>query len=948
MLHTSRKAPGAGLPPRCRPLLAALLSAGLILPVQAAEPAARESAPAASAQRSYSIAAGPLAEVLNRFAAEAGIVLVFDAAQLKGLSSRGLVGRYDLAGGFRSLLAGTPFEAQPSASGGFVLRARPATAAQTDSSPPKQAEPQLPSVVVYAKPLPSVDSMDREMIRNLPAINGDITSQLKLNPNIQYSEGQLSSFTGGEIAPAEISIHGAKPYQNEMLIDGVSIANDLDPGNKITPTSPEFVPGAAQALAIDNSILCDVEVRDSNVSAEYGRFTGGVVDAKICAARKRLGGSVSVGYTSSDWTTLFVDDAKKAEFENSSSADYQPEFKKWTYKASVETRPREDWGLLLSVVRKQSDIPLNRFTTTNSGSTESHKVTQQRIQDTLVLKTDFAPAGSKHKGDVSVVYAPASSSYFIEDYRDSDYTIKSGGLNLSSRLESKYALATLSQQLSYSQTEQSRRSDADTYRNWRWSSDKNWGDATSGTNPTSGEGAWGDVDQRVQTINYKFKSAFKAIETAGIKHRFTSGIELSKQHAEYERLKDQTYYYTVANLPTTGAIARCQRSDGSYDTAACSATPTLRQGVGQYFRNQMIYHAGSFDVDAQSWAAYLEDESSWRNFILRGGLRLDRDSLTGDTNLAPRSRFNWQLSEPLNLELGANRYYGRNLFAYAMQEKVNTLKTTQTRNGTLTWGSVTSYKPLNRLEDIKTPFDDELSAGLSYDPNWLAGTMNLRFTRRDGRDQIVKRIKTGQADCNSNQCYIYTNDGGSLTKDVTLSWSSARAFKTGPAATRVWFAFNKSDVKSNYSTYADTYSTSQANDAIIKYDGEFIRYSEMPADNYNRPWTLRIGTLSSLPAHQLTISNILRIRDGYQQMLSNGTTDYQGTTVDVYEKTALPRSIALDTVFHWSPRVYRDQQLDIKLSIENITNRKNKISVSDTYATYERGRSFALEIGYVF
>lgn len=922
-------------------VLATLLAGGSPL-VHAQAPAVQNAA------RSYAIGAGPLAEVLNRFAAEAGVVLAFDAAQVRTLRSDGLRGSFTVAAGFAAILGTADFEVQASGKDSYVLRRKPAPVRQDRPQAEADSEPRvLEETHVFAHYLPTVDQLDQQMLRTMPALNGDMTSQLKLNPNIQYDESLLSSQTAGEIAPAEISIHGAKPYQNEILLDGVSIANDIDPGNKIVTTSPEYIPGNAQALAVDSSILCEVEVKDSNVSAEYGRFTGGVVDARICSARKKFGGSVGIGYTSSDWTTLFIDDAKREEFENSSDADNQPKFKKWSYRATLETRPDPSWGVLMSVIRRQSDIPLRHFSTDNANTTESQEVTQHRIQDTLALKADYTPAGSRHKGDFSLVYAPSSNSYFIEDYRNSDYTIDAGGLNLSGRLESKYEQATLTHQLSLTRNEQSRRSDADYYRNWRWSTDKNWGDPTE-SNPTSGEGAWGNIDQKTQTLGYKFKSAFSELKFAGMRHRFSTGAEVRDQSGEYERLSETKYYLTVANLPTTGSIASCQYADGSVDSEACSATPSSGKTVGQYFRRLMTYKAGRFDLSARSYSAYVEDDASWKDFNLRLGGRVDHDSLVQGTNFSPRSSLTWQALQPLSVNVGANRYYGRNLFAYALQEKVHSLVYTQTRSGTLTWGEATQALPSNRLEDIKSPHDDELTAGLTYDSAWLGGPLALRFTHRDGKNQIVKRLVTKQSDCASSQCYIYTNDGSSLTKDITLSWSSNSALKIGPAVNRFWFALNKSDVKSSYSTYADTYSSTAYNDEVIQYDGKFMRYSEMPADNYNRPWTLRLGAMSTLPAHHLTVTNILRIRDGYRQMLQSGETEYEGTTVDVWTKETLPRSIALDTVIAWEPCLTAAQSLSVKLTIENVTNRRNRISVSDSYSTYERGRAFALEVGYSF
>ncbi|KAB8042116.1 TonB-dependent receptor [Janthinobacterium aquaticum] len=927
---------------RMRPVLAAMLAAGAILPVFAAEPAVR-----AMPAKVYALPSAPLADVLNRFAAESGVVLVFDADQLRGVQSKGLQGKYDVSSGFQALLAESKFEVVMGASGGYMLRARPAPVRDEQAALERRGSHTLSEITVEASTLPTVERLDREMIRNMPAINGDMTSQLKLNPNIQFDESALAAATGGEIAPAEISIHGAKPYQNEILVDGISISNDIDPGNKVTSTSVDQIPGASQALAIDSSILCEIDVKDSNVSAEYGRFTGGVVSATVCSARKKFGGNVSVGYTSSDWSKLYIDPARQEEFENSSSDQLQPRFRKWTYKTTVEARPSEDWGVLMNVVRRKSEIPLKRFSTENANTTTSREVTQTRQQDTLLVKADYTPAGSRHKGEVTMVYAPSSNTYFMENYRDSNYTIDSGGLNLSGKWESRYDLAKLTHQVSYSKNEQSRRSDVDYYRAWRWSDDKNWGDPTR-TNPTSGEGARGDIDQEVRTVAYKFGAAFMPFNLGSTKHRVNAGLELRRQDADYERLRDHFYYLTPSNLLTTGNSSRCMMPDGTVDTQACSTTRPLRYTAGQYFGRLMTYRAGKFDVSNNSWAAYAEDEATWRDLSLRVGVRGDRDSLAGGTNFAPRLRLGWQATDPLSLDVGANRYYGRSMFAFALQEKANTLLATQTRTSNLVWGTPVISRPLNRLEDMKSPYDDEFTVGGTYESQALAGPVSLRFTRRTGKDQVVRLVRSGQADCNGGTCYIFSNDGGSVSKDVTLSWSNSRAFKIGDVANRMWVAVNKSDVESNYATYAENYGNAMLRDDLIRYDGRIIRNSERPAENYNRPWTLRIGAMSTWPAQSLTVSNILRIRGGYEKILRNGSYVYEGASLENYEKTRLPQSNAIDTVVNWNPRVYRSQRLDVKLTIENITNQKNKMTVNDTYASYERGRTFALEIGYGF
>ena len=933
--------------PRLTPLSQALrqlsfgLSALTVLAALAPAPAWADTAAAAATRHTVQLPAGQLATTLARYAADVGVILAFDAQWLAGRQSPALSGQFTVAEGFARLLAATPYRAEPVAGQRYQLVLRPASTAEGEPAT-------LAPVVVTAPLLRTPEKLDQQMLQLLPAANGDLTSQLRINPNIQFDEAQLSSATGGEISPAEISIHGAKPYQNEMLVDGLSIANDLDPGNKIVTTNPEYIPGQAQALAYDSSQLCNARVLDNNVPAEYGRFTGGVVEAELCRARKTLGGSVSIGYTSSAWSEQIIDPRRQSAFEKSSDADNQPRYRKWTYKANVEARPSEDWGVVVSAVRRESEIPLKRFSSDNSSNVVSQEVTQTRRMDSLAIKADWSPKDSPHSGDITFSYAPSENGYFIADAKDSDYQIRSGGTALSGRLVSELGKVTLNQQLSLMQNEQSRRSDVDYYRAWRWSTAKNWGDASE-SNPTSLEGAWGDVDQTLRTVNYKLAASFDLAGDGALSHKIGTGIDLKHQTAEYERLSTTRYWLTPANLPTSGAMASCQYADGSVDTEGCSATATLAQGRGQYFRRLITYQAGGAEMEALSSAAYIDDQMRWQDWQLRLGLRADHDTLTRDLNLAPRSSLTWQAAPGLSLNAGANRYYGRSLLAYALQDQIHTLQYTQTRTtSSLVWSSPVQSKTTNRLSDIDSPYDDEATLGISWEPDWAGGPFDVRLTRRDGKQQIVKRLVTGQTECASNQCYVYTNQGSSQTRDFTLSWTGRSPWRLGNSRTSFWLAFNNSDVKSNYSSYVDTYSSDKAADEIIQYDGQFIRYSDMPADNYNRPWTLRLGAITSLPAYSLSISNLLRIRDGYQQMLQDGTTTYEGSTVDVWRKTALPRSLTLDTVVAWNPRISGSQRAQVKLSIENVTNRKNMLSVSDSYATYERGRTFTLELGYQF
>ena len=77
---------------------------------------------AAEAARDYAIGAGALSDVLARFAASAGVQLVFDPARLAGRNSPGLKGRYTVEQGFQQLLRGSGLQLVQRGAGIYALQ----------------------------------------------------------------------------------------------------------------------------------------------------------------------------------------------------------------------------------------------------------------------------------------------------------------------------------------------------------------------------------------------------------------------------------------------------------------------------------------------------------------------------------------------------------------------------------------------------------------------------------------------------------------------------------------------------------------------------------------------------------------------------------------------------------------------------------------------------------
>ena len=75
------------------------------------------------AEQHYDISAGPLSQVLNRFADQAGVALSFDAARLGQRRSGGLKGRFTVEQGFSRLLDGSGQIAREKSPGNYVIEA---------------------------------------------------------------------------------------------------------------------------------------------------------------------------------------------------------------------------------------------------------------------------------------------------------------------------------------------------------------------------------------------------------------------------------------------------------------------------------------------------------------------------------------------------------------------------------------------------------------------------------------------------------------------------------------------------------------------------------------------------------------------------------------------------------------------------------------------------------
>lgn len=116
----------------------------------------------------------------------------------------------------------------------------------------------------------------QDLMSNLPS-NRTLEAAVLMAPAV-HATGPSGNF----------SINGATSYENLFAINGVAVMDNV----RGTPF-PAFIEDAIQETTISTS----------GISAEYGRFTGGVVNMITKSGGNRFGGSYRQSFNNDDWRT---------------------------------------------------------------------------------------------------------------------------------------------------------------------------------------------------------------------------------------------------------------------------------------------------------------------------------------------------------------------------------------------------------------------------------------------------------------------------------------------------------------------------------------------------------------------------------------------------------------------------------------------------------------------
>ena len=125
----------------------------------------------------------------------------------------------------------------------------------------------------------------RESVMQLPLNGRDWTQLATLEPGVD-SVGSIQANTGSPDRArrgygVQMTISGSRPTQNNYRIDGISV-NDYSNGG----------PGSVEGSTLGVDAVQEFSVLTSNYSAEYGRTSGGIINALTKSGTNSLHGDV--------------------------------------------------------------------------------------------------------------------------------------------------------------------------------------------------------------------------------------------------------------------------------------------------------------------------------------------------------------------------------------------------------------------------------------------------------------------------------------------------------------------------------------------------------------------------------------------------------------------------------------------------------------------------------
>lgn len=789
---------------------------------------------------------------------------------------------------------------------------------------------------VFAQEM-GTQKIDNEYIKRLPTANGTVSELLKNNPNVQFSNNQ-SSESLGEIAPENVSFHGERFYNNAWLIDGLSNNDNIHPGseNGYQTGAPDgynawqLPGGGTQSFWLNSDIIDSIDVYDSNVSAKYGQFTGGVINAKIKDPDLlKPSGSLSYRTTRDSWVKFKQEGESLDKFERADELYLQPQFTKHNYSFNINQPLNEKAAVMLSYNRATSKIPYMHKTM---------KVweNQRRLSETFLLKGIHETEG----GDtfkLTAMYSPHESKYFKRNSKNGGFTNTGGGYGLNGEWTHMFDVGQVTSYLGWKKTGNHIRHAGDEWFVWWTSPTFDWTSVSTPRVKYAHIGGFGQYRTEKNTFSLKQDYVFDSIALGDSSHDISLGWGADFAKAKYRRDGQGAAY----SPPRKDEKTTCLQGDNTCVTGE------------QYQWQKIIYPAVSTDVGNNHYAFYAEDKISLGKIEVTPGVRVDYDEYLNNIDIAPRLTASYDIFGDGNSKLfgGLNRYYADSMLSYALSDNLGRMLRYNRKSPQEPWElSRTTIGRRYGNAELKTPYSDEVNLG--YRQRLGNTEWTLKWVNRHGKNQFARTYDYNEK---KERWYTLNNNGRSKANTFTLTGRLLNEVDLGSTKIKADWGAMVSRSQSNFRYYEDITNQETDADKVI-INNELINYGELPSMDYNTPWNAFANLNVYFPKWYLNWSNRLNYTSGYTAYTKDRVTcpdehaacgSHNGRTA-LYEKVDFKDRFTVDWRFTYSIPVAKTN-LDINFDVLNVFN--SRIASSNSRGrlgsiSYKPGRQFWLGARY--
>ena len=907
-------------------------------------------APAASAISSIDIPAQPLDQALRAFPRLTGWQVGYASALVSGRTSSAVAGETNPLSALRALVVGSGIEVRVTGARTVSLVAAEvideAAAAGTTVLEEITVSSSGGGVKLGTESAADTGTtvMDSTQVGVRTDGSGDANSFLRGLPNVQYQD-DTSDEAGVDgqdminLKPLELSISGGRTYENNFILDGIAIntvtgteeaiGDELE-SDTDTPNVDRIFGLHSQTVYVPSSFVESATVIDSNASAKYGNFLGGVVSYELAEpATDRWRYTAEVEYQSD----AMVNYELGTEDGLNPLSKTPPEFIK--RKASISAS-----GPITDNIAVIGQFSRSTASTTKEQSYiyYSNAVEEDSQNDFYRLQVDAeTDLGDFKIEGVKTDYSQSFSSYNWYDYGfDSDTQTDAvklehtyefadfelGGLSFKDVKVVTKAVHSSSDTLNILGFDEARVYQLTEYSGGaiRWTSSE-LSDLcqvnTAGTSAQVCRVTNSEENERGQ--GQKQNSISQEITGDVLAGSFLLGYGYDDVVAHRWRDEDYVYYTSATTIYDRRTLGISGFTCATVE--ACSAE--------QYANLKTIYPAFDIEASVASINSYFEVDQTFGWINIRGGVRLDYDDYQENMNLAPRFVGTISPTEDLDISGGFNRYYAGANLAYAVrdQQPRSTIYRRTDTSGVVgdVWtqtGTTGVYS--NSISDLNTPYADEFTAGIRWADPWIDAEWRLRYLRRESKEQYASeevasntRVLTNAASGNyqSATAEFYKE----LPSDLVSQLDAA-----GLSASITW-------ADSNVSANSYFYDEEELEERIY-YKG--TSYSKagfnVVTGNMDIPLRAQVGLSGTFFEERLKLGVAANYNFAYDGVADTGETDViDGVDHEIWEDKAFDGVLTVDLSGSYKVAAIDDHGLTLNFKVVNLFNELGNATASN-------------------